>query len=249
MNDSNCLIRFNVLICSYELHYNSTHRNACSQCKRNFPTSHLLDIHLLEWHDSMFDLLASKSPMVRTLEKDDRSRKHAGISMKKLYSFCISLWNNFNLLLWLPNILQMQHFYKHRLEHSLYISYWKWVIILIKSRESPLEGIKISLSFSRHSWTTGIWNLNNNKASVLEMSHFHNLIQNAWILEFWTHSKKESTVFYVHVLIAKLYWLVFPNKNKYDILVMIVSVPMSAGTVWREILEFKRQEKPHDQVP
>lgn len=117
--DSICLIRFNVLICSYELHYNSTHRNACSQCKRNFPTSHLQDIHLLEWHDSMFDLLASKSPMVRTLEKVDRSRKHAGISMKKLYSFCISLWNNFNLLLWLPNILQMQHLYKHRLEHSL----------------------------------------------------------------------------------------------------------------------------------
>lgn len=52
---------------SYELHYNSTHRNACSQCKRNFPTSHLLDIHLLEWHDSMFDLLASKSPMYQCL--------------------------------------------------------------------------------------------------------------------------------------------------------------------------------------
>lgn len=114
-------------------------------------------------------------------------------------------------------------------------------------REAPLEGIKISLSFSRHSWN--IWNLKNNKASVLGMWYFHNLIQNAWILEFWTHSKKESTVFYVHVLSAKLYWLVFPNKNKYDILVMIVSVPMSAGTVWWQILEFKRQEKPHDQVP
>lgn len=100
---------------------------------------------------------------------------------------------------WLPNILQMQHLYKHRLEHSLYISYWKWVIILIKSREAPLEGIKISLSFSRHSWN--IWNLKNNKTSVLGMWYFHNLIQNAWILEFWTHSKKESTVFYVHVLI------------------------------------------------
>lgn len=70
------------------------------------------------------------------------------------------------------------------------------VIILIKSREAPLEGIKISLSFSRHSW-----NFKNNKASVLGMWYFHNLIQNAWILEFWTHSKKESTVFYVHVLI------------------------------------------------
>ncbi|XP_048763309.1 zinc finger protein 511-like [Ostrea edulis] len=52
---------------SYELHYNSTHRNACSACKRTFPTSHLLDIHLLEWHDSMFDLLASKSPMFQCL--------------------------------------------------------------------------------------------------------------------------------------------------------------------------------------
>ncbi|XP_062567115.1 zinc finger protein 511-like [Saccostrea cucullata] len=52
---------------SYELHYNSTHRNVCGQCKRNFPTSHLLDIHLLEWHDSMFDLLAAKSPMFQCL--------------------------------------------------------------------------------------------------------------------------------------------------------------------------------------
>ena len=50
----------------YEIHYNAMHKNVCSECHRSFPTSHLLEIHVLEWHDNMFQLLATKQDMVRT---------------------------------------------------------------------------------------------------------------------------------------------------------------------------------------
>ncbi|KAK3090652.1 hypothetical protein FSP39_013403 [Pinctada imbricata] len=52
---------------SYEVHYNSCHRNKCNECKRNFPSSHLLDIHIQEWHDAMFELMAAKQPMFHCL--------------------------------------------------------------------------------------------------------------------------------------------------------------------------------------
>lgn len=51
----------------YESHYNSVHKNVCSICRRFYPTNHLLDIHLLEWHDSMFELMALKQPMFQCL--------------------------------------------------------------------------------------------------------------------------------------------------------------------------------------
>lgn len=35
----------------YELHYISTHTNICSECKSNFPTTKLLDVHIAENHD------------------------------------------------------------------------------------------------------------------------------------------------------------------------------------------------------
>ncbi|KAI4886091.1 hypothetical protein NFI96_003649 [Prochilodus magdalenae] len=47
----------------YEHHYNSLHRHVCSNCKRSFPSNHLLDIHILEWHDSLFQVMAEKQCM------------------------------------------------------------------------------------------------------------------------------------------------------------------------------------------
>lgn len=49
----------------YEHHYHTQHRNTCSFCKRAFPSGHLLDIHILEWHDSLFQVLSEKQDMVR----------------------------------------------------------------------------------------------------------------------------------------------------------------------------------------
>ncbi|KAM6306089.1 zinc finger protein 511 [Aegotheles albertisi] len=51
----------------YEHHYNALHRNACSFCKRSFPSGHLLDIHILEWHDSLFQLMAEQQSMYKCL--------------------------------------------------------------------------------------------------------------------------------------------------------------------------------------
>ncbi|CAG09390.1 unnamed protein product, partial [Tetraodon nigroviridis] len=49
----------------YEHHYNSLHRHVCCSCRRSFPSPRLLDIHIQEWHDSLFTLLAEKQDMVR----------------------------------------------------------------------------------------------------------------------------------------------------------------------------------------
>ena len=35
----------------YELHYQKTHTNRCTDCKRNFPSSHFLSLHIAENHD------------------------------------------------------------------------------------------------------------------------------------------------------------------------------------------------------
>ncbi|XP_050816269.1 zinc finger protein 511 isoform X1 [Gopherus flavomarginatus] len=51
----------------YEHHYNTLHRNMCSFCKRSFPSVHLLDTHILEWHDSLFQIMAEKQNMYQCL--------------------------------------------------------------------------------------------------------------------------------------------------------------------------------------
>ncbi|KAJ6107438.1 hypothetical protein N7523_008761 [Penicillium sp. IBT 18751x] len=37
----------------YEVHYRQTHVNRCSQCSRNFPTGHFLNLHIEENHDPL----------------------------------------------------------------------------------------------------------------------------------------------------------------------------------------------------
>ncbi|XP_066535773.1 zinc finger protein 511 [Hoplias malabaricus] len=51
----------------YEHHYNSLHRHVCSSCRRAFPSNRLLDIHILEWHDSLFQVMAEKQCMYQCL--------------------------------------------------------------------------------------------------------------------------------------------------------------------------------------
>ncbi|NP_001004531.1 zinc finger protein 511 [Danio rerio] len=51
----------------YEHHYNALHRNVCSNCKRSFPSNRLLEIHILEWHDSLFQIMAEKQCMYECL--------------------------------------------------------------------------------------------------------------------------------------------------------------------------------------
>ncbi|ODA82824.1 hypothetical protein RJ55_01333 [Drechmeria coniospora] len=38
----------------YELHFRQFHTNQCLECHRNFPSDHLLGVHIEEWHDPIY---------------------------------------------------------------------------------------------------------------------------------------------------------------------------------------------------
>ncbi|XP_033835633.1 zinc finger protein 511 [Periophthalmus magnuspinnatus] len=63
---SGCTATFKTLQ-EYEHHYNSLHRHVCCTCRRSLPTARLLDIHIQEWHDSLFAVLAQKQDMYQCL--------------------------------------------------------------------------------------------------------------------------------------------------------------------------------------
>ncbi|KAJ0067180.1 hypothetical protein NL108_012912, partial [Boleophthalmus pectinirostris] len=63
---SGCTAAFKTLQ-EYEHHYNSLHRHVCCICRRSLPTARLLDIHIQEWHDSLFAVLAQKQDMYQCL--------------------------------------------------------------------------------------------------------------------------------------------------------------------------------------
>ncbi|XP_051680321.1 zinc finger protein 511 isoform X2 [Oryctolagus cuniculus] len=61
-----CCQVFDTLEC-YEHHYHTLHRNVCAFCQRAFPSGHLLDAHVLEWHDSLFQVLSERQDMYQCL--------------------------------------------------------------------------------------------------------------------------------------------------------------------------------------
>jgi len=60
----NCEETFSSLL-EFEMHYNSRHRFRCSQCRKQLPSAHFLDLHLSETHDSFFAAQAERKPMFR----------------------------------------------------------------------------------------------------------------------------------------------------------------------------------------
>ena len=54
---------FDTLI-GYEEHYNTNHRYVCGTCHKRLPSPHFLDLHVSETHDSYFEALAERQPMV-----------------------------------------------------------------------------------------------------------------------------------------------------------------------------------------
>ncbi|KAM9364152.1 zinc finger protein 511 [Pholidichthys leucotaenia] len=63
---SGCSVVFSTLE-EYEHHYNSLHRHVCCSCRRSLPSARLLDIHIQEWHDSLFTILAQRQDMYQCL--------------------------------------------------------------------------------------------------------------------------------------------------------------------------------------
>lgn len=51
-------------------HFNAVHKNKCSICRKSFPTSKILDIHILESHDNYFKALSLKKQMYKCLVDD-----------------------------------------------------------------------------------------------------------------------------------------------------------------------------------
>lgn len=75
---------------SYEAHYNSLHRHTCLKCQRSFPSTHLLEIHVLENHDALFSMIATRKNLYRCLVEScpdrfssDKERKDHLVSFHK----------------------------------------------------------------------------------------------------------------------------------------------------------------------
>ena len=44
----------------YEVHYSQSHTNRCTECRKNFPTDHFLNLHIGENHDPLNEALKAK---------------------------------------------------------------------------------------------------------------------------------------------------------------------------------------------
>ncbi|CAG7818473.1 unnamed protein product [Allacma fusca] len=54
----------------YNAHYMSKHMHKCSVCKRQLPGAHLLELHVLEIHDTLFSLMAERKAMFACLAEE-----------------------------------------------------------------------------------------------------------------------------------------------------------------------------------
>lgn len=75
----------------YEHHYHTLHGNVCSYCKRAFPSGHLLDTHIQEWHDSLFQILAERQDMVSDARPLRPRAVITGLVPEPCASWCWSL--------------------------------------------------------------------------------------------------------------------------------------------------------------
>ncbi|XP_024885976.1 zinc finger protein 511 [Temnothorax curvispinosus] len=64
-----CRNTFQTLL-DYEMHYNSSHRYACTECKVSRPNPRLLEIHIQETHDAFFKVLSEKQAMYQCYDSE-----------------------------------------------------------------------------------------------------------------------------------------------------------------------------------
>lgn len=57
-----CLSKNWPIFAESEAHYNAKHRYTCKECRKNLPSAHLLDLHIIETHDTYFQLLSARKP-------------------------------------------------------------------------------------------------------------------------------------------------------------------------------------------
>ncbi|GAB1867972.1 Zinc finger protein 511 [Camponotus japonicus] len=64
-----CQATFQTLF-DYEMHYNSSHRYTCTECKASRPSPRLLEIHIQETHDAFFKIMAEKQAVYQCYDSE-----------------------------------------------------------------------------------------------------------------------------------------------------------------------------------
>jgi len=59
----------------YDVHYAKTHVNRCVECKKNFPTTHFLNLHIEENHDSLVSVRRERGEKTYACFVEDCDRK------------------------------------------------------------------------------------------------------------------------------------------------------------------------------
>jgi hypothetical protein len=72
----------------YELHHNKIHTNRCVECRKNFPSEHLLNIHIEECHDSFVAVKRDRGE--HTVSHSCRKLNSLSHSPNILFSFPVS---------------------------------------------------------------------------------------------------------------------------------------------------------------
>lgn len=60
----------------YESHYARFHTNRCLECRKNFPSEHLLSVHIEEWHDPLVRIKRDKGE--HTVSEESRLLRPRG---------------------------------------------------------------------------------------------------------------------------------------------------------------------------
>jgi hypothetical protein len=87
-----CGLHFSNVV-RFESHANYVHKCKCSECWRRYPSIRLLELHVIECHDSMFKVMSQKQNMVQTDEERMRFRPSSHSSLNTVFFFSLSLFS------------------------------------------------------------------------------------------------------------------------------------------------------------
>ncbi|EAQ91361.1 hypothetical protein CHGG_03296 [Chaetomium globosum CBS 148.51] len=70
---------------AYEAHYRDQHTNRCAQCRKNFPSAHLVGLHIEEIHDSFVQVRREKGERTYSCFVDGCDRKCSTPQKRKMH--------------------------------------------------------------------------------------------------------------------------------------------------------------------
>ncbi|KAH6624300.1 hypothetical protein B0J18DRAFT_427841 [Chaetomium sp. MPI-SDFR-AT-0129] len=69
----------------YETHYRDQHTNRCAECRKNFPSAHLLGLHIEEWHDSFVQVKRERGERTYSCFVETCERKCSTPQKRKMH--------------------------------------------------------------------------------------------------------------------------------------------------------------------